>query len=168
MIPILPETAAGTYATAGSIFVEGTILVTLAMISILALSAPIARRYFLQVLRKFTLRLAADIWWLLFVVLRDASIFLMVLLGFMLFWPGTYQDIAIAVPFQPLAIDMFAIALVILLLWDTEEEPFFNSLLTLFVLLGTVMYTAGTVFVTESATQLAAQPPAVSNSASNI
>ncbi|MDE1851115.1 MAG: hypothetical protein KGH69_00285 [Candidatus Micrarchaeota archaeon] len=165
---MLLQTNALTYVSAGSIFVEGTIGVTLTMLTVLAISIQIARGYFLRILRKFTLRLAADIWWLLFVILRDASIFLVVFLGVMLFWPGIYQDIAIAVPFQPIAIDMFAIALVILLLKDTDEEPFYNSLITIFVLIGTVLYTTGTVFVTESAVQLAVLPPTVSDSSSNI
>ena len=156
------------YITTATTYTENTIAVLLTLISILAISIQVARGYFLRVLRKFTLRVAADIWWLIFVILRDASIFLMVFLGFMLFYPGTYQDFPIAVPVMPLSIDIFAIALVILLIKDTDEEPRWNNVITVLVGLGTMLYIFGTVFVTESAVQLAVLPPTVSASSSNL
>ncbi len=160
--------SAQTYVTAGSVYTENTITVLIEILAVLAISMQIARGYFLRILRKFTLRLAADIWWLLFVLLRDASIFLVLFLGVSLFWPGTYQDYPIAVPFQPLAIDFFAFALVLLLVVDTDEVPKWNSLLTIFVLIGTTLYLFGTVFVTENAVALATLPPTVSTSTSNF
>ena len=54
--------AASTYVTAGSIYTENTITVLIETLTILAISMQIARGYFLRILRKFTLRLAADIW----------------------------------------------------------------------------------------------------------
>lgn len=91
----------------------------------------------------------------------------MLFLGVSLFWPGTYQDYPVAVPFQPLAIDFFAFALVLLLMKDTDEDPKYNRMLTWFVLIGTFLYIIGTVFVTESALILSTLPPTVSASTSN-
>ncbi|MFI5412475.1 MAG: hypothetical protein ACHQX1_01135, partial [Candidatus Micrarchaeales archaeon] len=142
--------------------------VIIEILTVLAISMQIARGYFLRILRKFTLRLAADIWWLLFILLRDATIFVVVFLGFTLFWPGTFQDYPIAVPWQLLAIDFYAFALVLLLVKDTDEDPKYNKLLTIFVLIGTFLYLVGTVFVTESALALGTLPPTVSASTSNI
>jgi hypothetical protein len=156
------------YVTAGATYTENTIVVVLTMLTVLALSIQIARRYFIRILRKFTLRFAADIWWLIYVILRDASIFLVVFLGVLLFWPGIYQDFPIAVPFMPVAIDMFAIALVLMLVKDTEDNSFYNSIVSILVIIGSVLYLFGTIFVTESAVQLAKLPPTVSTSASNI
>ncbi len=165
---VLPSANSSVYVTAAATYTENTIVIILTLLTILAVSIQIARGYFLRVLRKFTLRLAADIWWLLFVILRDASIFLVVFLGFMLFFPGTYQDFPIAVPAMPLAVDLYAIALVLLLVKDTDEEPKWNTAITLLVGIGTILYITGTVFVTESALQLAVLPPTVSASNSNI
>ena len=86
---LMQANAASTYVTAGSVYTENTITVLIEILTVLAISMQIARGYFLRILGKFTLRLAADIWWLLFVLLRDASIFAVVFLGFSLFWPGT-------------------------------------------------------------------------------
>lgn len=168
LLPILLQANASVYTSAAAVYTENTLAVLLTLITIVAVSVQIARGYFLRVLRKFTLRLAADMWWLMFVILRDASIFLVVFLGFMLFYPGTYQDFPIAVPFQPLAIDLYAIALVILLVKDTDEEMQYNTYITLLVGAGTLLYIFGTIFVTESALQLAVLPPTVSNKGLNI
>ncbi|MGC8572358.1 MAG: hypothetical protein ACP5RI_03950 [Candidatus Micrarchaeia archaeon] len=62
MIGILLQTSVNTFVTAGSIYTEATIAVIITMLMVLALSVQIARGYFLRILRKFTLRLAADIW----------------------------------------------------------------------------------------------------------
>ncbi|MGC8572357.1 MAG: hypothetical protein ACP5RI_03955 [Candidatus Micrarchaeia archaeon] len=86
----------------------------------------------------------------------------------MLFWPGIYQDFPIAMPFAPLAIDFFAMALVLMLIVDTDEEPFYNSILTILVIIGTILYIAGIILVTESPVSLAIMPPTVSNSTNNI
>lgn len=168
MIGVLLQSAVNSYVTAGSIYTENTIAVILTMIAILAVSIQVARGYFLRILRKFTLRLAADIWWLLYIILRDASIFLMVFLGFLLFWPGIYQDFPIGMPFAPLAIDFFAMALVLLLIKDTDEDPFYNSILTILVIIGTTLYVMGIVLVTESPVALAVLPPTVATSTNNI
>ncbi|MDE1860140.1 MAG: hypothetical protein KGH72_00295 [Candidatus Micrarchaeota archaeon] len=157
------------YVAIGATYTENTIAVLLTLLTILAVSIQIARGYFLRILRKFTLRLAADIWWLLFVILRDASIFLIVFLGFELFYPGIYEDFPIAVPFELLAVNVFAAALVLLLLKDTDEEPIYNTIITVLVVIGAGLYIMGTVFVTESAVVLTNPVPAtVSTSTSNI
>lgn len=168
MIGVLLQSAVSNYVTAGATYTENTITLILTMIAILAVSIQVARGYFLRILRKFTLRLAADIWWLLYIILRDASIFLMVFLGFMLFFPGIYQDFPIGMPFAPLAIDFFAMALVLLLVKDTDEVPFYNSILTILVIIGTTLYVMGIVLVTESPVALAVLPPTVATSTSNI
>ncbi len=167
-LPVYVGSNSTTYLNAATIYTENTITVMLTLLTILAISIQVARGYFLRVLKKFTLRVAADIWWLIYVLLRDASIFLVVFLGFMLFYPGIYQDFPIAVPFMPLAVDFFAIALVIMLIKDTDEDIKYNNILTILVGIGTFLYIFGTIFITESATQLAILPPTVSNSVGNI
>ncbi len=168
LLGLLLQSNGGAYVSALSVYTEATISILITLLTLLALSIQLARGYFLRILRKFTLRLAADIWWLIYIILRDASIFLIVFMGFMLFWPGIYQDFPIAVPFQPLAIVVFAGALLLMYLKDTDEEPYWNSILTILVIIGTTLYAGGTVLVTESATQLGTLPPTVSMNTDNI
>jgi hypothetical protein len=160
--------ASQVYIGSASVIIEQTITVVLMLLMVLAISMQIARSYFLRILRKFTLRLAADIWWLTYVLLKDASIFAIVFLGITFLWPGTYQDYPIAVPFQPISIVFFAIALLLMLLFDTDEDPSYNKIITYLVGIGSVLYIFGTIFITESAVQLSTLPPTVSNSTSNF
>lgn len=60
-LPPTGTASAATYVTAGSVYTETTITVLLEILAVLAISMQIARGYFLRILRKFTLRLAADI-----------------------------------------------------------------------------------------------------------
>jgi hypothetical protein len=160
---------ATNWVSAGSVLVEQIITLLVSLLAILALSMQIARGYFLRILRKFTLRLAADVWWLVFVLLRDAGIFLVLFLGITLFWPGTFEDYAMAVPFQPLGIDFFTFALVLLLLRDTNEDPKANALLTVFITIGTALFLFGTIFVTYNPAQITSVAiPTVSASPSNF
>jgi hypothetical protein len=160
--------ASAFYVATAATYTENTVEVLLTMITVLALSVQIARAYFIRILRKFTLRVAADIWWLVYVILRDASIFLVVFLGVMLFWPGIYEDFPIAMPFAPLAVDFYAFALVLILVVDTEDNSFYNSLVSIFVIIGSLLYIVGVVLVTESPVALGVLPPTVSANTTNI
>lgn len=150
--------------TAGSIFIEGSIAIALVFLIVMALSLQIGRGYFLRILNKFTLRLGADIWWLTYVLLRDAMIFLSFLLGLLLFFPGTFQDYPIAVPFMPLAIDFIGAALLIKLYWDADENRKAYQSVTILLFISTILYLTGAIFVLETPTTLTILPSAVGTS----
>ena len=156
------------YFGGGSVFTEELITTLVAILAVFAFAMQVSRGYFLRVLRKFTLRLAADVWWLVFALLRDASIFLVLFLGVTLFWPGTYQDYVIGVPFSLLSIDFFAAALVLILYKDTNEDQKANTILTGLVTAGMILMVFSVVFITQSPLQLAGiNVPTVSSSAGN-
>ena len=140
----------GTIATGAGIFTEATIAITVAILLIGAFSLQIARNYFLRTLDKFTLRLGADIWWLAYIMIRDGLMFGVLLLGFEMFFVGTYADYAIAVPFMPLAIVLVAATLVVKLVWDTDEEEKKNRLVTTLLASSAFLYIFGVLTVTES------------------
>ena len=141
---------AGTIATGVGIFTEATIALTVGILFIGAFSLQIARNYFLRTLDKFTLRLGADIWWLAYIMIRDGLMFGALLLGFELFFVGTYAAYAIAVPFMPLAIVLTAAVLVIKLVRDPDEEENTNRLVSTLIAAATFFYVFGMLMVTES------------------
>ena len=65
---------------AGEGFVEGTIAAALVILWILSVALHLARPYMVRTTGKFTLRLGADLWWIIYVALRDL-ILLQVFLG---------------------------------------------------------------------------------------
>jgi len=140
----------GSIATGVGIFTEATIALTVGMLFIGAFSLQIARNYFLRTLDKFTLRLGADIWWLAYIMIRDGLMFGALLLGFELFFVGTYGDYPIAVPFMPLAIVLIAAVLVIKLVRDPDEEEKANRLVSTLTAAATFFYVFGILMVTES------------------
>ncbi len=147
----------------GSIWLETTIAVAMVFVTAMAFSLQIARGYFLRTLEKFTLRLGADIWWLAYVLIRDALIFLSFVMGLLVFFPGTFQDYAMAVPFMPVSVVLFGVALVTKLYFDADDNRNAFRAVTILVFAGTALWIFGTIFVTESPLQLSTLPAGVSS-----
>ncbi|MDG6982895.1 MAG: hypothetical protein JRM74_05515 [Nitrososphaerota archaeon] len=147
----------------GSIWLETTIAVAMVFVTAMAFSLQIARGYFLRTLEKFTLRLGADIWWLAYVLIRDALIFLSFVMGLLVFFPGTFQDYAMAVPFMPVSVVLFGVALVTKLYFDADDNRNAFRAVTILVFAGTALWIFGTIFVTESPLQLSTLPTGISS-----
>src|SRR5512143_3267684 len=91
-----PEQVSGFF-DAGESFVEGTIAAALVAFWLIVLALQISRPYMLRNLRKFTLRLGADLWWIIYVALRDLLIVSLFLGGFIFFYPDVVsgQDLPV-------------------------------------------------------------------------
>ena len=152
----------GDLVSGGSIWLETTIAVAMVFVTAMAFSLQIARGYFLRTLEKFTLRLGADIWWLSYVLIRDGLIFMSFVMGLLVFFPGTFQDYDMAVPFMPLSVVLFGVALITKLYVDADENRKAFRIETMLVFLGTALWIFGTVFVTETPLALGALPSGVS------
>ena len=140
--------------SAGSIWLETTLAVAMVFVTAMAFSLQIARGYFVRTLNKFSLRLGADIWWLAYVLIRDGLIFVSFIIGLLVFFPGTILDYPMAVPFMPLAVVLFGIALVTKLYWDADDNRNAFRFVTVTLFIGTALWIFGTIFITESPLQL--------------
>ena len=65
-----PEQVSGFF-DAGESFVEGTIAAALVVLWLVVVAVQLGRPYMVRNLRKFSLRLGADLWWIIYVALRD-------------------------------------------------------------------------------------------------
>ena len=82
---------------AGESFVEGTNAAALVVLWMLSVAMHLGRPYMVRNTGKFSLRLGADLWWIVYVAVRDL-VLLQVLLGsFIFFYPDvvTGQDLPI-------------------------------------------------------------------------
>ncbi len=147
----------------GSVWLETTIAVALAFVSAMAFSLQIARGYFIRILTKFTLRLGADIWWLAYILIRDGLIFVSFIMGLLVFFPGTFLDYPMAVPFMPLSVVLFGIALIVKLYFDADDNRKAFRAVTVLVFTATLLWIFGTVFITETPLALSTLPPGVSS-----
>src|SRR5215471_17000976 len=71
----------------GEQFLEGTLAAALPIVWILILGLHLGRPYILDMIDRFTLRLGADLLWLVYVGLRDLLIVSGVVMSFMYFFP---------------------------------------------------------------------------------
>jgi hypothetical protein len=82
---------------AGESFVEGTIAAALVVLWVLVLGLHLAQPYMARTTGKFTLRLGADLWWIIYVALRDIFLVQVFLGSFIFLYPDvvTGQDLPI-------------------------------------------------------------------------
>jgi len=120
------------------------------LLSILSFLLHIGRPYFERILGRFTLRVAADLWWMLYVLLRDGTLLIALLFGFLNLNLDLMADIKIGLPFVPLATVALAIALVMKVFRNTEDVNRSFRISTFWVSLGALLNTIGYVLVMEA------------------
>ena len=81
-----PDQVSGLF-DAGESFIEGTIAAALVALWLLVVALYLARPYMTANLGKFSLRLGADLWWIIYVALRDILLVQVFLGSFIFFYP---------------------------------------------------------------------------------
>ncbi|MGZ6269386.1 MAG: hypothetical protein ACXWMU_02295 [Candidatus Limnocylindrales bacterium] len=125
--------------SAGEAFIEGTIAAALVVLWLLALGLHIARPYMLASLRKFTLRLGADLWWIIYVGLRDVLLLQVFLGSFIFFYPDVISGKDLPITGGLAAVCAFA-TLVIKLTTRGDADARWYKIQTLLIGLGSVLY----------------------------
>jgi hypothetical protein len=120
------------------------------LLSVLSFLLHIGRPYFERILSRITLRVAADLWWLVYVVVRDGALLLAVLLGFLNLNLDLMADIKIGLPFVLLGTVALAIALVLKVFRNSEDINQSFRLSTYWVSFGALLNTIGYVLVMEA------------------
>lgn len=120
------------------------------LLSVISFLLHIGRPYFDRVIGRFTLRVAADLWWLVYIILRDGTLFFSVLLGFSNLNLDLMADVKIGLPFVPLGTVALASALLIKIFRNTEDINKSFRISVYLVALGAFLNTIGYVFVMEA------------------
>jgi hypothetical protein len=123
---------------AGEGFVEGTIAAALVALWLLTLALHLARPYMVANLRKFTLRLGADLWWIVYVALRDILVLQVFLGSFIFFYPDVVKGQDLPVTGGLAAACAFAV--LILKLTTRGDDARSYRLQALLLGLGSVLY----------------------------
>lgn len=95
------------------------------LFSIISALLHLGRPYFERILSRMTLRVAADMWWLIYIILRDGLLFFSVLFIFLNVNLDLMADIKVGLPFVPIGMVVLVIALIIKVFRNTED---FNKL----------------------------------------
>jgi hypothetical protein len=118
----LADAIVKAFLQGGEGFLEGTMAAALPIIWLLALALHLARPYMLRMTQKFTLRLAADIWWVLYIALRDGLLAVAFIMSFMFLFPDVLLADALPIGGSIATALLFAVLLTKLVA-DTDDDP---------------------------------------------
>jgi hypothetical protein len=124
---------------AGEAFVEGTIAAVLVVLWVAVLGLHMARPLMAQTTGKFTLRLGADLWWIIYIGLRDVLTINVFLGSFIFLYPDvvTSQDLPITGGIA--GVCAFAAALIKLMTRNDADRRWF-TVQVLLLALGATLY----------------------------
>jgi hypothetical protein len=146
----------------GEQFLEGTLAALLPIVWIAILGLHLGRPYILDMIDRFTLRLGADLLWLVYVALRDLLIVSGVVMSFMFFFPDVVITDALPLTGGLAAVALFGVLLV-KLMGDPDHDPRAFRLVTLLLGVGAACYFIPYVFGVQANAVAAGQIANVSN-----
>ena len=123
----------------GEQFLEGTLAAMLPIIWLAILGLHLGRPYILDMIDRFTLRLGADLLWLVYVALRDLLIISGVIMSFMFFFPDVVITDALPLTGGLAAVSLFGVLLV-KLMGDPDHNLREFHLVTILLGIGAIFY----------------------------
>lgn len=120
-------------------FLVGTVVALLPLLWVASLTFYLMRPYAIRTLRKLSLRLGADIFWLTYVLLRDGVLILTVVFGLVFFYPNLLHDNAIPIT-APLATVLALWVLMLKMVRDPDEDPADYRLTAALLSIGSALY----------------------------
>ncbi len=110
-----------------------------------------ASLYYARTLSSFMIRLSGENWGIIFVLVRDISLFAAFGIGALLINPDTFGDVKLALPFVPLGTIILGIALVIKLSRGLETDWAARKLFTWLLAIAAFLQYFGFIFIMEAA-----------------
>ena len=111
-----------------------------------------ARPYVLRFLQKLTLRFGGDVWWLSYVLTRDALLVITLCLSVVFVFPNMYLKIGVPTT-APLATLVLFWATLVKLLRDPDDNPADFQLQSVLLVIASVLYIVPQVYGMEAADQ---------------
>jgi len=128
----------------GEGFLEGTVAALLPLLWLITLALHLARPYMVRTTQKFSLRLGADIWWLLYVGIRDLVLAVVAIMSFMYLYPDVVVADALPIGGSLAAAAIFGVMLVKLVA-DADDDPRAFKLVSTLLGVGSALYLVPTL-----------------------
>jgi len=138
--------------TGGAQWLISTIVAFLPVLWTMALIMHLGRPYVLRTLRRCGLRLGADIWWMSYLLIRDAVLLITFAVSWIFFLPNIVVNSALPIT-GPLAALFLLLALAVKLSRRADDDVNAYRLATVFLVLGATLYYGPQVFAVEAASQ---------------
>jgi hypothetical protein len=136
----------------GAQWMVATIVAFLPALWTMTLFLHLGRPYVLRTLRRCGLRLGADIWWMSYLLMRDAVILITFALSWIFFQPNIVANAALPIT-GPIAALCLLLALAVKLSRRVDDDVSAYRLATAFLVLGATLYYGPLVFAVEAASQ---------------
>ncbi len=112
-----------------------------------------ARPYVVRFLQNLTLRFGGDVWWLSYVLLRDALLVVTLGLSMIFFYPNLYLK-GDGLPITaPISVVLLFWALIVKLIRDMDDDPAIFRAVSLLLIAASVLYIVPQVYGLEAADQ---------------
>ena len=136
----------------GSQWMVSTIVAFLPALWTMALMLHLGRPYVIRILRRCGLRLGADVWWMSYLLMRDAVILITFALSWIYFQPNIVANAALPIT-GPIAALLLLLALAVKLSRRVDDDLRAYRLATIFIVLGATLYYGPLVFGVEATSQ---------------
>lgn len=136
----------------GAQWLVATIVAFLPVLWTMALILHLGRPYVVRTLRRCGLRLGADVWWMSYLLMRDAVLVLTFALSWIFFEPNIVAGSALPIT-GPLAALCLLLALAVKLARRVDDDVNAYRLSTALLVLGATLYYFPQVFAVEAASQ---------------
>lgn len=137
----------------GSQWLVATIVAFLPVLWTMALVMHLGRPYVIRTLRRCGLRLGADVWWMSYLLMRDAILLATFALSWIFFEPNIVANSALPLT-GPLAALCLLLALAVKLVRRVDDDINAYRLSTVFLVVGATLYYFPQVFAVEAASQV--------------
>lgn len=138
--------------TGASAWMVLSIAAVLPILWAFTLSLHFARPYMIRFLQRLTLRFGGDVWWLSYVLMRDALLVITLCLSTVFLFPNLYLKIGLPIT-APLATVVLLWATVVKLLRDPDDNPADFRLVSVLLVVASVLYIVPQVYGMEAADQ---------------
>ena len=146
------QAISSAFVQGGSLWLISTVVAFLPVLWTMALMFHLGRPYVLRTLRRIGLRLGADIWWMSYLLIRDALLLLTFALSWIFFNPSTVVNQALPIT-GPISALCLLLALAVKLSRRVDDDVNAYRLSTVFLVLGATLYYGPLVFAIEATSQ---------------
>jgi hypothetical protein len=122
-------------------FMVGTLVAVLPMFWIATMLFYLMRPYAIRTLRKLSLRFAADVFWLTYVLLRDGALIVTFVVSLFFFYPNLLHDNALPVT-ATLSAVLLLWVLLVKMVGDPDENPAHYRISVILLTIGSALYMA--------------------------
>lgn len=121
----------------------------------MTLSMHFARPYIIRYLQSLTLRFGGDVWWLQFVLMRDALMTITFVLSAIFLYPNLYLNADLGLPVTaPLATLVLFWALVVKITGDSDDNPRDFRIVSILLVVASMLYIIPQIYGVEAADQV--------------